>query len=70
MSFADFFASLWTRVKAGGGLFTTPTDIARGVGNVIKSTGSVVGETAKNLLSPLLPILAVLVLVYAFGSTR
>ena len=70
MTLADFFSGLWTRIKAGGGLFTTPQDIARGVGNVIKSTGAVAGETVKNILSPLLPILAVLVLVYAFGSTR
>jgi hypothetical protein len=64
MTLAEFFSNLWGETKKA--LF----EPFYGVKQVIPATASIVGETAKNLLSPLLPILAVLVLVYAFGSTR
>jgi len=67
MSLAEFFSSLWGRIKSGGGLITSSPF---GVGDILPAAARTTGEVARNLLSPLLPILAVLVLVYAFGSTR
>jgi len=67
MSLATFFSDLWQRIKSGGGLITSSPF---GAATFIPATGSLIGNTAKNVLSPLLPILAVLVFVYAFGSNR
>lgn len=78
MSIADFFQNVLKSIsdlnnKAGIALKNyapTPTNLFQGGGNLIKATGSVVGQTASNLLAPLFPILAVLVFIYAFGSSR
>jgi len=63
MSLSEFFSGLWARIKEGGGLLTTPRQ-------ALNYVSQASGEAVSNLFSPLLPILAVLVFVYAFGSNR